>query len=53
LPPGIQLDGRRVRFDRHTLEFPALGHWTSSGANSTTLALTSRLTHSILLLALA
>ena len=52
LPPGLQVKGSRVAFNGNRLEFPALGEFTSATANATTLALTSPLTHSIVLVAL-
>jgi hypothetical protein len=47
LPSGLQVKGSRVAFNGDRLEFPALGDFTSATANATTVALTSRLSHSI------
>ena len=52
LPPGLQVKGTRVVLNGKRVEFPELGDFTSAAANSTTLALTSRFTHSIMLVAL-
>ena len=51
-PAGLQMSGSRVVLDGDRVEFPELGDFSSAAANGATLALTSRLTHSILLLAL-
>ena len=51
-PSGLQVKGSRVVFNGSRFEFPALGEFTSAAANATTLALTSHLTHSIVLAAL-
>ena len=60
LPSGLKIDGSRVTFngngngsrDGNRFELLELGAITSAAANATTLALTSRLTHSIVLVAL-
>ena len=52
LPRGLQVVGARVVLNGERVEFPALGDFTSAAANSTTLALTSRHTHAIVLVAL-
>jgi hypothetical protein len=52
LPSNLQIRGSRVVLDGNPFEFPALGEFTSAAANSTTLAVTSSLTHSIVLVAL-
>ena len=52
LPPDLLLVGTRIVLNGERIEFPALGDFTSAAANSSTLALTSRLTHSIVLVAL-
>jgi hypothetical protein len=52
LPPGLQVKGTGIALNGKRVEFPALGDVTSTAANSTTLALTSQLTHSIVLVAL-
>ena len=56
LPSGIEINGPRVTFkcngNGDRFELPELGDFTSAAANATTLALTSRLTHSIVLVAL-
>lgn len=51
-PANLQVKGSRVVFNGDHLEFPALGEFSSAAVNETTLALTSPLTHSILLVAL-
>lgn len=51
-PSGLQLKESRVAFNGENFELPAIGELTSAAANGTTLALTSRLTHSITLVAL-
>jgi hypothetical protein len=52
LPSGLQITGSRVLFQGKRFEFPELGEFTSAAANATTLALTSGLTHAIVLVAL-
>jgi hypothetical protein len=52
LPGRLELRGVRVVFDRHEIELPDLGEPTSIAVTSTTLALTSSLTHAIVLVAL-
>jgi hypothetical protein len=52
LPTGLQVAGSRVVIQDQRFEFPELGDILSVAANATTLALTSRLTHAIVLLAL-
>jgi hypothetical protein len=52
LPTGLQVAGSRVLIQGQRFEFPELGDILSVAANATTLALTSRLTHAIVLLAL-
>jgi len=52
LPSNLQVSGSRVVFNGDRFEFPALGEFTSAAASATTLALTSRITHSIILAAL-
>jgi hypothetical protein len=53
LPSGVRLDGSRVTINGTRFEFPALGKLTSAAANARTLALTSSLTHAVVLVALA
>jgi hypothetical protein len=52
LPQGVQAGGARIDFKGQRLELPALGGFTSAAANLTTLALTGRFTHSVVLVAL-
>lgn len=54
LPSGLTINGPRVTFNGNgnRFELPELGDISSAAANATTLALTSRLTHSIVLVAL-
>ena len=52
LPTAVQVTGARVVFRGDRFEFPALGEIASAAANETTLALTSRLTHTVVLVAL-
>jgi len=52
LPEGLQLKATTVVLNGRRIEFPALGEFTSAATNSTTLALTSRFTHSVILVAL-
>jgi hypothetical protein len=52
LPSGLQVSGSRVVLNGDRFELPDLGDFASAAANATTLALTSRLTHSIVLMAL-
>src|SRR5262249_1631555 len=52
MPVGLHFDGSRVAIDGARFEFPAIGEFTSAAANSTTLAITSRFTHSVVLVAL-
>lgn len=52
LPANLRINGSHVLFDGGRFEFPALGEFTSAAANETTLAITSRFTHSIILVAL-
>lgn len=53
LPSALKIAGSRVVLNGSRFEFPELGEFTSAAANDTTLALTSSLTHSIVLIALA
>ncbi len=52
MPDGLQVNGSRVVVDGARFEVPAFGEFTSAAANSTTLAVTSRFTHSVVLVAL-
>jgi hypothetical protein len=52
LPGRLELLGVRVAFDGHEIDLPDLGEPTSVAATATTLALTSSLTHSVVLIAL-
>jgi len=52
LPSSLQVAGSRVAYQGEHFEFPELGEFTSAAPSATTLALTSDLTHSILLMAL-
>ena len=52
LPPTLKLNGARIILDGQPFEFPALGEFTSVAANVTTLAMTGRFTHSVVLAAL-
>ena len=52
LPPGLEVKGNRVVLNGERIESAGMGDFTSAAANSTTLALTSQLTHSIILVAL-
>jgi len=50
--PALQFSGASVIWNGQRVEFPALGEFTSTAANDTTLALTGRSTHSVALVAL-
>ena len=52
LPKSLTINGAAVLFNGARLELLDLGYFTSAAANSKTLALTSPLTHSIVLVAL-
>jgi hypothetical protein len=52
LPPGLQISDSKLLWGGQRFEIPSLGRFTSAAANATTLALTSELTHSVILLAL-
>lgn len=52
LPAGLQITDSKLVFGGQRFEIPSLGRFTSAAANATTLALTSELTHSVILLAL-
>lgn len=56
LPAGLQSNGSVITFNGsgngQSLDLPVLGDLASAAANETTLALTARLTHSIVLVAL-
>jgi hypothetical protein len=52
LPPGVRINGAGIIIRGTRLEFPALGEFTSAAANRHTLALTSELTHAVVLVAL-
>jgi hypothetical protein len=52
LPLALKVSGTRVMLNEQPFEFPALGEFTSVAANVTTLALTGRFTHSVVLAAL-
>jgi len=52
LPPGLKIDGSTVRRNGFTLNLDQLGMISSGAATVDTLALTSPLTHAVLLVAL-
>ena len=52
LPAGLRVAGSKLTWKDQPFEIAGLGRFTSSAANETTLALTSELTHSVILLAL-
>lgn len=52
LPPGLRVADSKVVWGKERFEIPSLGKFTSAAANATTLALTSELTHSVVLVAL-
>ena len=52
LPPGLKVAGPLAVIQGQRFEFPQLGDIVSAAASTTTLAITSRLTHAIVLLAL-
>lgn len=52
LPSGMEIKGSRIIFGGERFDLPELGEISSAAANTHTLALTSRLTHSIVLMAL-
>ena len=52
LPPGLSITGSKVIWGKERFEIAGLGEFTSAAANATTLALTSELTHSVILVAL-
>ncbi|HEV7591119.1 MAG TPA: hypothetical protein VGO40_23615 [Longimicrobium sp.] len=53
VPPGVTARGTTVSVDGAHLDLPELGEITGVAANGTTLALTSPLSHAVVLLALA
>jgi hypothetical protein len=52
LPPGLHITDSKLVWDKERFEIPSLGKFTSAAASANTLALTSELTHSVVLLAL-
>ncbi|HEX3625894.1 MAG TPA: hypothetical protein VH280_10765 [Verrucomicrobiae bacterium] len=52
LPHGLEVKGSRIAVAGERLDFPELGEIASAAANTHTLAITSRLTHAITLIAL-
>jgi hypothetical protein len=52
LPPGLRVADSKVIWGKERFEIAGLGKFTSAAANLTTLALTSELTHSVILVAL-
>jgi hypothetical protein len=52
LPAGLKVNGSKFEYRGQKFAVPALGDFTSVAANATTLALTSSLTHSVVLMAL-
>lgn len=52
LPTRVKIKGSHILLDEQPFEFPALGDYGSVAANDTTLALTGRFTHTIVLVAL-
>ena len=52
LPPGLKVADWKVVWGNERFEIAGLGKFTSAAANGTTLALTSELTHSVVLVAL-
>jgi hypothetical protein len=53
LPSGLEIAGSKIAWQGNRFEIPALGELTSAAANAATLAVTSSLTHSVVLVALA
>lgn len=53
LPPGLRVVGSGIEIKGSHFSLPALGEFTSAAANGNTLALTSGLTHAIVLVALS
>lgn len=51
LPANLEIEGLRLSLNGERVELPAVGEVTSVAANGTTVALTARLTHSIVLIA--
>jgi hypothetical protein len=51
-PSNLRIMNAKVTWQDERFEIPSLGQYTSAAANETTLALTSELTHSIVLVAL-
>src|SRR5262249_29609935 len=52
LPAGLRVSDSKLSWKDERFEIGGLGKFTSSAANDTTLALTSELTHSVILVAL-
>jgi hypothetical protein len=52
LPGRLEFRGVRMIFDGHEIDVPDLGAPTSVAMNATTLALTSRWSHAVVLIAL-
>ncbi len=52
LPPGLRIENLRVTVYGRSLELPRTGNITSAAANGSTLALTTDLSHAIVLVAL-
>jgi hypothetical protein len=51
LPPGLKINDTKLVWKNERFEIPSMGKITSAAANATTLALTSELTHSVVLIA--
>jgi hypothetical protein len=51
-PANLKIKGARVSYKGESFEFTELGDFTSYSANASTLAITSRFTHSVILAAL-
>lgn len=51
-PANLQIDGTKLVWQNERFQIPSLGKYLSAAANETTLALTSELTHSVVLIAL-
>jgi hypothetical protein len=51
LPPGLKVKDSKLTWQKERFEIASLGKVTSVAANATTLALTSELTHTVVLVA--
>jgi hypothetical protein len=53
LPKDLRVTDSKLSWKEEPFEISGLGKFTSSAANETTLALTSELSHSVILVALS